>query len=59
MTICIAALAENNKKLVLAADQMITASIPFAYQFETDNVKKIYEVTDNAIIMTAGNALFA
>lgn len=59
MTICIAALADNRKKLVLAADQMITANIPMPYQFETDDVKKIYDLTDNAVLLTAGNALFA
>ncbi|TKJ18836.1 MAG: hypothetical protein CEE43_17040 [Promethearchaeota archaeon Loki_b32] len=59
MTICIAALAEDGKKLILAADQMITASIPIAYQFETDDVKKIYEIGENVVALTAGNALFA
>lgn len=59
MTICIAALADDCKKLVLSADQMITANIPISYQFETDNVKKIYEVVENVVIMTAGNALFS
>ncbi len=59
MTVCIAALADNSSKLVLATDQMITANIPISYQFETENVKKIYKIKDNAAILTAGNALFA
>jgi 20S proteasome alpha/beta subunit len=60
MTICIAALAENGKKVVVAADQMITANIPIPYQFETGNVPKIYDISDkNAQILTAGNAIYA
>jgi len=59
MTICIAALAENGKKIVLVADQMVTANIPIPYQYETPEVKKIYEITNNSIVLTAGNALFA
>lgn len=59
MTICIAALADNCKTLVLSADQMITANIPISYQFETNNVKKIYDINENIVIMTAGNALYA
>ncbi len=59
MTICIAALAENGSKLVIAADQMITANIPISYEFETDDVQKIYNITDKCYVLTAGNALFA
>jgi 20S proteasome alpha/beta subunit len=60
MTICIAVLAENSTKIVIAADQMITANIPVSYQFETENVKKIYPIPGkNAVIMTAGNAIAA
>lgn len=59
MTICIASLAENGKKLVLAADQMITANIPISYEFETDDVQKIYKINEKAYVLTAGNAIFA
>lgn len=59
MTVCIGALAENKKSVVLATDQMITASIPIPYEFETDDVKKMYNLTDNVAVLTAGNALFA
>ncbi len=59
MTICIAALAEDKKKIILAADQMITATIPIAYEFETEDVRKIYFPTENIAILTAGNTLHA
>jgi 20S proteasome alpha/beta subunit len=59
MTICIGALAENRKKLVLVSDRMITANIPMPYQFEKEDVQKIYDITDNVKVLTAGNALFA
>ncbi|MCL5091035.1 MAG: hypothetical protein M1514_03435 [Patescibacteria group bacterium] len=59
MTICIAAMAENGKKIVLAADRMITANFPIPTEFETDDVPKIYRVGSSAIAMSAGNALSA
>ncbi len=59
MTVCISALAEGGKKVVVVADQMITANIPISYEFETDDVKKIYEISDNVCVLTAGNALYA
>lgn len=58
MTVCIAALAEEGKKVVLASDRMITASFPIPYEFETDDVPKVYRV-GNTIVMSAGNALNA
>lgn len=59
MTICIAAMAEGGKKIVLAADRMITANFPLPTEFETDDVPKIYQLHDNVIAMPAGNALSA
>jgi 20S proteasome alpha/beta subunit len=51
MTICIAALCENNKKIILAADRMIT--VGNFIEFEHD-VKKFEQITKNCYIMTAG-----
>jgi len=59
MTVCIAALCENSQKIVIAADKMITANIPISLQYETDDVKKIYNLTDTCVVLTAGNALHA
>lgn len=59
MSVCVAAIAEDSKKVILVADQMVTSIIPISYQFETTDVKKIYRLTDNAYAMATGNALFA
>lgn len=59
MTICIAALAEDGRKIVAAVDRMITANFPIPTEFETDDVPKIYSVGNSALAMSAGNALSA
>jgi len=59
MTVCIAAMAEGGKKVVLASDRMITASFPIPYEFETDDVPKVYRLDRATIAMSAGNALSA
>ncbi len=59
MTICIAALADNGKSLVAAVDEMITASFPITYEFETKYVRKIYALNNNVYALTAGDALGA
>jgi 20S proteasome alpha/beta subunit len=59
MTVCIAAMAESGRKIVLASDRMITANFPIPTEFETDDVPKIYRLGDSAIAMSAGNALSA
>jgi 20S proteasome alpha/beta subunit len=59
MTVCIAALANNKKELVLVSDKMISITTPMAYQYETDDVYKIYTITDYCVAMTAGNAINA
>lgn len=57
MTVCIAALAEKRKKAVLVADRMITAKIPIGFEFETDEVRKISELSDDVYALTAGDTL--
>ncbi len=52
-------MAEGGKKIVLAADRMITANFPLATEFETADVPKIYQLGDNVVAMPAGNALSA
>lgn len=59
MTICIAAVAENGKRIVAAVDRMITANFPIPTEFETDDVPKIYPIGHAAVVMSAGNALSA
>ncbi len=59
MTICIAAMAEGGKKVVTAVDRMVTANFPIPTEFETVDVPKIYTLAENALAMSAGNALTA
>ena len=41
LTICVAALYEDGKGAVLASDRMVTAHIPFGYEFEHQQTAKI------------------
>lgn len=52
MTICIAALCEGGKKIILASDRMVT--VGEIIEFEHD-VPKFDELSKNSIIMTAGS----
>ncbi len=36
MTVCIAAICEDGKKIVVAADRMFTAGAPVNLEFETE-----------------------
>lgn len=56
MTICIAAMAHKNTKLVLVIDQMVTINVAMPYQYETDDVAKYHELRKNVVVLTAGNA---
>ena len=58
MTVCIAALADNNKKVYVISDCMISLNAPLPYQYETKDVPKIIGLTDNCVIMIAGNTVF-
>ncbi len=51
MTVCIAAIANKNKKLIMAVDTMITASFPIPYQYETSDVPKRFNLTPFAIAL--------
>lgn len=55
MTICIAALCDEGKVIVVASDRMVTSSRP-ALQFDR-KTRKIIEFHDRCVIMSAGDAL--
>lgn len=59
MTVCIAALCEDGKEVVLASDQMTTAHFPIGYEFENDEVEKIVSIRDGIFVLVAGDVLFA
>ena len=59
MTVCIAALYDNGRGVVLASDQMVTANIPIGYEFEHQEIPKIVSLTDSVPIyaLAAGDVL--
>ena len=56
MTVCIAAIAESGKRLILAADNMINIPIgnTINFQKEDKNHKKIYRLNENVYALAAG-----
>lgn len=56
MTVCVAALAENGKKIVLGADNMLTIGIgtSIKYQKEDKDHKKIIKLNNNTYALFAG-----
>src|SRR5438552_2546733 len=57
MTVCIAAICENGKRIVAAADRMFTAGAPVSLEFETEETK-IEAVGGNCVALMAGNSGF-
>jgi hypothetical protein len=58
MTICIAAVCESGKKIVVATDRMLTFPAPLNVEFETGE-QKIEELASNCIALPSGNTAFA
>jgi len=59
MTIGIAALAENGKKLIVASDQMITSPIgTMSYQWQSSDIHKIFIIPEfkGAILMAGAES---
>lgn len=55
MTICIATICDDFKKIVVASDRMITGSYP-PIEFEHES-SKINKLTNSCVMLTAGDAL--
>jgi 20S proteasome alpha/beta subunit len=58
VTICIAAIADNKKSVIVAADKMLSLTNPVPYQFEPKDLSKIYKLDNCAVVMAAGNTIF-
>jgi len=55
MTICIAGIAEEGKSIVLVTDKMLTGmNTVVPYQFEQDDVNKMYHFAETKIVLLAG-----
>ena len=59
MTVCIAALYEHGRGVVMASDRMVTAHIPIGYEFEHEENTKITRILDTSSIrvLLAGDVL--
>lgn len=55
MTVCIGAICQNQDVVVVASDRMVTTNMP-PIEFEHTK-QKIFEVSPNCVLLTAGNAL--
>jgi ATP-dependent protease HslVU (ClpYQ) peptidase subunit len=55
MTVDIGAICKNGKAAVVAADRMVTFGAPMNLQTESPSLRKIIELTDNALIVFSGN----
>lgn len=60
MTVCVAAITDNGKKLILAADNMLTVSIGGTMQYEKEDAehKKIYQLNSQTWALGAGTTNF-
>lgn len=58
MTICIAAVCDGGKSIVVAADRMFTAPAPTSMEFETSE-KKIESLATGCVAMSSGNSAYA
>lgn len=53
MTVCLAALAENGKKLIVASDRMVTSPIAtMSYQWQSEDVQKITQFGNNLVLIS-------
>lgn len=58
VTVCIAAVCESGKKIVVAADRMLTFPFPTNLEFETEE-QKIEELASSCIALVSGSTAFA
>jgi 20S proteasome alpha/beta subunit len=58
MTVCIAAVCDGGKSVIVAADRMFTAPPPVNMEFETAE-KKIEQVSPGCVALFAGNSAYA
>ena len=50
MTVCIAALCDDGRGVVLASDRMVTAHIPIGYEFEHEPATKIVKLLESPLV---------
>src|ERR1700728_72205 len=57
MTVCVAAICDSGKALVVAADRMFT-NPGLSVEFETEE-KKIEQLASNCVALSSGNSVYA
>jgi hypothetical protein len=57
VTVCIAAICDNGKAIIVAADRMFTAGAPINLEFETAE-QKIEPLSPSCAALLAGNSAF-
>jgi len=55
MTVCIGALCEDGKSVVVAADKMVTFGTPMNLQTEPPDLKKIVKLTKKSVLLFSGS----
>jgi len=58
MTVCIAAICGDGKKVIVAADRMFTVGAPVNVEFETSE-RKIEQLAHSCVALSAGNSAYA
>ena len=58
VTVCIAAVCENGKKIVVAADRMFTFPAPLNIEFQTPE-KKIEQLGTTCVVLSSGNGAYS
>jgi hypothetical protein len=58
MTVCIAAVCDGGRHIVVAADRMFTVSAPVNLEFETAE-QKIEDLSPSCVALSAGNSAYA
>src|SRR5262249_34657327 len=58
MTVCIAAVCDGGKSVVVAADRMFTAPAPMSMEFETSE-RKIESLGTGCVALSSGNSAYA
>jgi 20S proteasome alpha/beta subunit len=55
MTVCVGALCEDGKTVVVAADKMVTFGAPMSLQMEPPVLKKITQITEESVVLFSGS----
>lgn len=55
MTVCVGAMCEEGKAVVVAADKMVTFGAPMNLQMEPSALRKITKINDESVVLFSGS----